>query len=964
MRIKRLAAGLLAAIMIAGLMPVSVNADQTLDDAMIALADESEVNGFVKQITYSDYYDINVDAPRPNAEAYLTYKGSSDGAEVTADANFEGKSGVTVWENQSGTLEYTVEVPEDGNYNFEMSYFPITGGNTVSEISLLIDGVSPYDTATRISVPRRWGLSYPIMTDENDNEILSPQIEKPTWLTTLFQDNDGLFNEPLLFNLTKGTHTITFKSEKSHFAIEYVKIFNEAPLAAYVKPSPAELSANANADIIHIEGEKYAYASEQALVPSYERNMYSISPSNPVKQRYNTVGGGVWDTALQELTWEFKVYTPGYYKVAVKARQNEIRGLSSNRRFKVDGAVPNEHFDQVQFKFSNDFVNVTATDENGDPAYVYLDEGDHSITLEVVPGEIGEAMRALDAIVYEVNAYYMDILMITGPSPDRYTDYNIHMEIPGITDAFTRLSGELVAQMDYIEDLAGTRGTTAGALERLADVLDYCVKYPRRIPDSIRNAALKNNVSAVSAWMRENRQQPLEVDYIEIVPADQNFTKIGNNFFKSAGFDIEAFVGSFFEDYTVLSKTTINSINVWVNVGRDQTNIVKQMTDSQFIDETGIPVSINLVQGAIMEAVLAGKGPDVAMFLGGEFPVNLAMRDLVIPMDDFDGFDEVTTRFQEYALTHYQFDGKTYGIPITQSFPMMFYRIDVLSELGIDAPPETWEDLIDMLPAIQRKYLQPGLALPMAAAAGVSISPSIEIGHTFAMLMLQADSNYYNEDQTRTLFDTQTAYDAFAQWTDYYNIYKFDQTYDGFTRFRTGETPIIIQNYNTFYNQLNVAAPEIKGLWDFTLVPGTVLEDGTVSHAANSNGSGAIILKDCKNPAGAWEYIKWFTDTPQMVQYAQNVEGILGAMGRVDVANQAAMDELNWSTSDLAKIKAQWAQLREIPISPSAYVVTREVMNAFREVVNNKWNPREILNEYNVRINAEITRKRENLGIQ
>lgn len=31
-----------------------------------------------------------------------------------------------------------------------------------------------------------------------------------------------------------------------------------------------------------------------------------------------------------------------------------------------------------------------------------------------------------------------------------------------------------------------------------------------------------------------------------------------------------------------------------------------------------------------MEATLADKGPDVALFLGGEFPVNLAARGLLV----------------------------------------------------------------------------------------------------------------------------------------------------------------------------------------------------------------------------------------------------------------------------------------------------------------------------------------------
>ena len=56
-------------------------------------------------------------------------------------------------------------------------------------------------------------------------------------------------------------------------------------------------------------------------------------------------------------------------------------------------------------------------------------------------------------------------------------------------------------------------------------------------------------------------------------------------------------------------------------------------------------------------------------------------------------------------------------------------------------------------------------------------------------------------------------------------------------------------------------------------------------------------------------------------------------------------------------------ELEEIPIIPASYSVTRNIMNAFREVVNNNENPRDTLMSYNRDINEEITRKRENLGL-
>ena len=969
--LKRLLSGLMALMICASAFPASVFADnKILKEASEAY--ENPSISYEKQTTYSEYYDEYADKAHPSGETEFVYKSCADGAEVEV-ARYEGKDDVIIWSNEDGSLDFSVNVEKAGAYNVEVCYYPITGGNTTSEMSMLIDGVSPFDTATRISFPRTWKSAYPIAPNERDNETRPPQIENPMWITTPFIDSDGLFNEPLYFYFDEGEHTVTLSSEKASVAIAYIKLYQYEPAQAYTAPSDDDLRKNAGAEPIRLQGENYSYTNAQTIFPTYDRGTYLTedhtgNQSHPVKERYNTVGDGTWDAAGQKVTWEMEVAQDGYYKIGIKGRQDVMRGLYSNRRIYIDGEVPSEPFEQVKFPYDTSWITVSPKDASGEDAYVYLTKGKHTIALEAIPGEIGDSMRRLDEVVAKANEYYMKILMITGPNPDKYTDYYVHKEIPELLDVCADLSQRLKEEQVTIETLSQQTGSEATALARLADVFDRCIEKPNKIPTFISNSSIKDTVTSVSSWMREYRDQPLEIDFIELVPKydakgkETEFTPVKENFFKSMAFSVKGFIGSFFEDYTVLSDSTEDSIVVWCGLGRDQTTVVKQLTESEFTTETGIDVSINLVQGTIMEAVLAGKGPDVAMFVGGEFPVNLAIRDLLVPLDDMEGFDEVADRFQETALVHYQYDGQTYGIPIQRTFPMMFYRKDTLSELGIKNPPETWQDLIDILPALQRKYMQPGLILP-GNVNGTAVAPSTEVGHTFAMLMLQSGLNYYDEEQTVTNFDTVAAVDAFDMWTRFYTTYNFDQAYDAFTRFRTGEAPIVIQNYCGFYNQLNVAAPEIKGCWDFCPVPGTRLEDGTVSHAANSSGSGFIVLKDCKNVEGAWKYIDWFTSTETMVEYGQNVEGVMGPLGRFESANVEALQKLNWSKSDLSKINAQLAELDEVPIIPSSYVVTRSIMNAFRAVVNDNDNARETLRWYNKDINAEISRKRKNLGL-
>ncbi|MFR6496207.1 MAG: hypothetical protein ACLUOF_07290 [Ruminococcus sp.] len=77
-----------------------------------------------------------------------------------------------------------------------------------------------------------------------------------------------------------------------------------------------------------------------------------------------------------------------------------------------------------------------------------------------------------------------------------------------------------------------------------------------------------------------------------------------------------------------------------MSLGRDQAQVVKDLVESEFQQQYNVPISINLVVGGVVEATLADKGPDVALFLGGEFPVNLAARGLLADVSKMDGYEK------------------------------------------------------------------------------------------------------------------------------------------------------------------------------------------------------------------------------------------------------------------------------------------------------------------------------------
>ncbi len=986
------ATGMCSGLRASAAAPATATDTTTLTDEESDAEEDSAGIGdltYEEQESYSDYYDAYIREKRPDTEFYIygadfiaadceNYSVNAARGEIGLISGQDEVpvDNVLIWDSETGSFTYEIDVPETGIYCIEASYCPLVSNTSDITLSLTIDGETPYDTASHLTLAKVYQNSEAIKTDASGNQIRPTQEQAELWQLSWIGDCDGLFNDPLIFYLEAGTHEITLEATKGYLALEYLRFAQPEDVATY-EEYVASVDANVSVEdtpstLVRIEGEDAVYKSDSVLYPTYDNSTCAVSPSDPKHMLYNTIGSGNWTQSLQTITWEIEAGTlesDGWYKLGFKARQEEMRGFYSNRRVYIDGVVLCEELDQVKFYYDTSFNLTSVTDESGEEIYVYLTaDEDHVITLEAIPGEIGDFMRQLDTIVLDLNTYYRKIVMITGPEPDKYTDYYVHEKIPEIVDEFSRLSSELREIQYGIEALSGSEGSEASSLESMAIILDKCVESPLKIPNYL--SQIKDYITSLSSWMRDYREQPLEVDYLELASADMEFSSTKAGFWNSVSYSFQRFCASWNEDYSSLSTTTGDeAINVWVQLGRDQAQVVKDLVESEFETEYGIPVSINLVVGGVVEATLAGKGPDVALFLGGEYPVNLAARGLLVDVSELDGYDEVEARYQETAMVPYQYDGGTYGVPLTRSWTMMFYRKDVLSELGFTQAPETWQDLIDMLPALQRNYMSVGLILPVVAAdSGMAqISAATESGLTFAALMLQSGQNYYTDDMSATTFDTNEAIDAFEMWTDFYTKYDLDQTYDAFSRFRTGEYPIVMADYCSFYTQLEVAAPEIDGLWGFAPIPGLEDEDGNVSHAVNSNNAGAVIFNkvaDKENGVeNAWTFLKWFTSTDVQVEYATQIEGLMGEMGRVAVANVDAFSQLSWSTSDANTILTAMDELEEIPIIPASYAVTRDIMNAFREVVNDNENPRDTLMTYNRDINEEITRKNENLAL-
>ena len=136
----------------------------------------------------------------------------------------------------------------------------------------------------------------------------------------------------------------------------------------------------------------------------------------------------------------------------------------------------------------------------------------------------------------------------------------------------------------------------------------------------------------------------------------------------------------------------------------------------------------------------------------------------------------------------------------------------------------------------------------------------------------------------------------------------------------------------TFYNNLQVSAPDIKGLWGFTVVPGIMQEDGTINHTTGSIGLADMIMADTKHPEESWEFLKWWTSEETQTIYGREMESLMGSSARIATANLKALGNLAWPVDDYKELMKQFEQVKGIPQVPGGYYSWRNVNNAFYTV--------------------------------
>ncbi len=950
--IKRAICAVLAFTLFFGTSPVQA---EKSDESLVVpkTANESEnqtVSG--EKSDYKSYLEshsaknVNKNAKKVVISG-LTPAQKSDNAKVVSDFNHSGKGGIVISDNDFASWKVTVA--EDSLYIIQISYAAAKEGSGNLETVLKIDGEIPFKDASVFSFTRCFEQDLKTKKTSSSGDDIKPDVHEIfVWQNQALSDASGLMQTPYMFYFAKGEHTLSIEGYRGEIVI------GDITLTTYKKPVSYQEYCSGfgkddakNANSIVVEAERYTTKNSVTVLPKSDRTSPATTPQSAKNLKINTLGGQNWKNNGEAVTWDLEVEKSGVYEIALRFRQNIKDGIFTARKLYIDGEVPFAEAEDIHFRYSSKWQSKKLGNDDGAFSF-YLTKGKHTITLEAVAGETAEIIEAVSVSINELNRFYRRIVMITGPNPDTYRDYGFKNLIPDEIKEMKQIKTDLQNSVDYINKLAGANGSYVSIIQKIIVQLDKMTNDPRKIAGQL--VRFKSNLGAMSEWLMTASEQPLEIDRITVLSAGKKTPSADCNFFKKLWFWIKSFFFSYFTDYNSIGASTDvgekKKIKVWVQTGRDQAEIIRDMINRSFVQEYDADVDLEIVTGTLLQSVLAGISPDVVLDNAEGTPMDFALRNAVVDLREFDDFDEVAKRFSSAAIKPAEFDGKVYGLPQTFSFPMFFYRTDIFEEYGYTVP-KTWKELCTLIPSLQRNRLEAGVP-----ADG------------FSMFLYQYGGEFYREGGKACNLDDPLTLEAFADFTEMFTLYDCPRAFSFLNRFRTGEMPCAVQDYNTTYNSLTASAPEIKGLWEMVPIPGHEDENGNINNVAITSTSYIMMMKSSKNRDLAWEFMKWYMSTDVQVEYASRMESILGTCAKVPTANLEALSKMSWSRTEYENLSAQLMNLDAVPQVPGGYYLGRMTDFAFNRVYNNLEDPAETLTDYVKELNDELTRKRAEFGLE
>ena len=853
------------------------------------------------------------------------------------------------------TVTLNIDVPVSGRYVMNFDYLSYDELILPVEMGMKIDGGYPFYEARSMKFETTW-VSDGVDVDRYGNEIVSLPDKLIRWEHKEVMDASYRYSDPLPVELTAGVHKLELNIQEGTLLLGNISLEAPGDVAEYAGSTKAEGNA-----LITIEAEDF-YQRNDSSIHAIGEYGSSLSPLSATTTVLNIIDEDSFNEAGQTVSYQFHVDNAGYYYIGMNYRQSEKNDFPVFVDWKIDGEIPNSAFKSYQVEAANKFRTVTLTDDNDDKLSVYLEPGDHTISLTISADNLRYALEAVDEIMSGISDLSLEVTKVTGTNKDKYRDLKLTRYIPDVQDRLLGWVDELYSLAEQAQPYVNAKSPdkvaafsylliAANQLKSLAEKPNELVYRVDELSTSVNsiNTQIANFVDLIN-------DNDLSIDRIYIYQDGARLPK-GQNIFQSIGTSLKRFGYSFMGQSYSASNTDESHIQVWVNRPRTYVEIMQKMIDEKFTPETGIEVDLSIMTDAqkLILSNASGDTPDIATGINYSIPFDLAIRGSLVDLSKFDNYKEVFGRYSEGLLVPSVVGDGLYSLPETMNFYVMFYRTDILSKLGLSVP-NTMDKLIAMLPDLQMRGLN--VYYPTAAML------VMRNFHGTTPIIYQMDGALYGDTALDILVDSEATVEGFTELTELFTLYDLPVDVPNFYQhFRNGDLPIGIADFNS-YNLILNAAPEIANSWSIALVPGIEDEEtGEVKRYMSGGAESTVMFSsDDEREQKAWQFMEWWSRADIQAEFGQRLQILYGDEYIWPTANLEAFERLPYPTSDKDIILTQAQYILETPRLLGSYMMERELSNAFNDVVVNGDTVRSRIDEVAKTVLRETERKLEEFG--
>lgn len=853
------------------------------------------------------------------------------------------------------TVTLNIDVPVSGRYVMSFDYLSYDESILPVEMGMKIDGGYPFYEARSMKFETTW-VSDGVDVDRYGNEIVSLPDKLIRWEHKEVMDASYRYSDPLLVELTAGVHKLELNIQEGTLLLGNISLEAPGDVAEYAGSTKAEGNA-----LITIEAEDF-YQRNDSSIHAIGEYGSSLSPLSATTTVLNIIDEDSFNEAGQTVSYQFHVDNAGYYYIGMNYRQSEKNDFPVFVDWKIDGEIPNSAFKSYQVEAANKFRTVTLTDDNDDKLSVYLEPGDHTISLTISADNLRYALEAVDEIMSGISDLSLEVTKVAGTNKDKYRDLKLTRYIPDVQDRLLGWVDELYSLAEQAQPYVNAKSPdkvaafsylliAANQLKSLAEKPNELVYRVDELSTSVNsiNTQIANFVDLIN-------DNDLSIDRIYIYQDGARLPK-GQNIFRSIGTSLKRFGYSFMGQSYSASNTDESHIQVWVNRPRTYVEIMQKMIDEKFTPETGIEVDLSIMTDAqkLILSNASGDTPDIATGINYSIPFDLAIRGSLVDLSKFDNYKEVFGRYSEGLLVPSVVGDGLYSLPETMNFYVMFYRTDILSKLGLSVP-NTMDELIAMLPDLQMRGLN--VYYPTAAML------VMRNFHGTTPIIYQMDGALYGDTALDILVDSEATVEGFTELTELFTLYDLPVDVPNFYQhFRNGDLPIGIADFNS-YNLILNAAPEIANSWSIALVPGIEDEEtGEVKRYMSGGAESTVMFSsDDEREQKAWQFMEWWSRADIQAEFGQRLQILYGDEYIWPTANLEAFERLPYPTSDKDIILTQAQYILETPRLLGSYMMERELSNAFNDVVVNGDTVRSRIDEVAKTVLRETERKLEEFG--